>query len=459
MSDGFGIVASALQAQQTEIGVTSNNIANAQTPGFAVETANMEALPSAGADGVGGGVEVNEISQATNSMLSANNWQAQGALSSLTSLQSVLGTIQNVFPIGQTTSSSGASTTTNTGLAGQLANFWNAWDGIAQDPSGTAPRTDVIDDAQGIATTLQEASTQLSQISANGVTQLSDQVGQVNTLLGQVASLNQQIDTVVGAGANPDSLDDQMTGVLSQLAGLAGVSIQTSSTGTATVNLGGVALVQGPTVNDVALVDTSGTYSLSASGGSGSIPLTVSSGSIAGLLAGLNQYIPEYQGQLNSVASSLASTVNTQLESGYTASGAAGTAMFDGTTAQDLTVDPSIVADPTLIAAATTTGAAAANDGSNAQAMAEFATSQTGADAQYQNIIQSVGSVNETVNTQVSAQQAVATQAQTALSSSTGVDLDTELTDLMSFQANYQASAKVLSVLDDTVQSLLQAVS
>ena len=456
MDPGFAIAASALNAQQTEISVTSENIANSQTPGYAAETAVLQTLPGANRTGVGGGVEVASISQASNVMLSANNWQAQGALSNLTSLQQVLSGIQNVFPIGQTSSSSGSQTTTNTGIAGQLANFWNAWDSVAQDPSGSAPRTEVVDLAQGLATTLQESSTQLSQISSNGVTQLQDQVTQINSLLGEAGQLNGAIVKTEGAAGNPDAVVDQLKGVLGQLAQLSGVGVSIGSDNTATVTLGGVSLVQESNVSTVALQASGGSYSLEAN--PGAVPLSVTSGSVAGLLAGLNQYVPQYQSDLDSVASSLISTVNGQLAAGFTAAGAAGGPLFSGTSASTIGVDPSVVADPTLLAAASTSGPAGANDGSNAQAMAELASSQTGADSKYQNLIQSIGSVNENVNTQVSAQSAVANQAQSALLSATGVDLDTELTNLMSFQANYQASAKLLTVIDATLQSLLQAV-
>lgn len=457
MDGALSIAESAINANQTEIAVTSENVANAQTPGYAEETANLAALPG-GTAGIGSGVEVANISQAQNLMLQMNNLQAQGALSNLNSLQQVLSEIQNIFPIGQSSSSSSNSTTTNTGLAGQLANFWNAWDSVAQDPSGSAPRTEVINQAQGIATTLQESSTQLDQLSANGVTQLQDSVSQINSLLTEVGQLNSQILQTEGAAGNPDAIKDQLQGILGQLAQQAGVNVQYGSNNTATVTLGGVSLVQNANVANVTLVDTGGTYSLQANS-PGPVSLGVSSGTVAGLLAGVNQYIPQYQNELNGVANSLITTVNNQLAAGYTASGAAGGPLFDGTGAANIGIVAAVAANPSLLAAASTTGAAAANDGSNAQTMAEFASSQTGADSQYQGLIQSIGSITENVNTQVSAQTAVANQAQSALQSATGVNLDAELTNLMNFQSNYQASAKLLTVIDATMQSLIQAVS
>ena len=60
MSDVFGISVSALQAFQNAINVTSNNVANANTPGYDRETVNLaEAIPqSNGTTTVGAGVTV-----------------------------------------------------------------------------------------------------------------------------------------------------------------------------------------------------------------------------------------------------------------------------------------------------------------------------------------------------------------------------------------------------------------
>ena len=132
--------------------------------------------------------------------------------------------------------------------------------------------------------------------------------------------------------------------------------------------------------------------------------------------------------------------------------------LFVGSGAQNIALNAAVVADPTLIAAASSSGAAAANDGSNAQTMAELGIVPTGPDVAYQNLIQSVGSATQALNAQVGAQTSVANQAQAALSSATGVNLDTELTNLMSFQQNYEASAKLLSTISQTMQSLISAV-
>ena len=473
MNAGLSIAVSGLNAERTAIDVTSENIANSQTAGYVAQSVQLAALPGGDTLGVGDGVQVTSVAQASNALLSANNGQAQGSLSNLSALQQVLTGIQNVFPLGQSASTSSTTASTNSSIAGQLSNFWSAWDAVAQNPSTPAPRTEIVDMAQGLATTFQEASTQLGQLASNTSSEIGSQIGQVNSLLGQAASLNQSIVETSGGGQSPNQLSDQLNNVLGQLSSLAGVSVRMQQDGTAQVAIGGVTIVQGSQFSTLATQTSAGQTSVVASPGSVAVP--VSSGSLAGLLAGVNQYIPQYQSELDGVASSLATTVNTQLAAGWTAGSAGppvvapapGGPLFTSSsggavTASSIQVNPAIVTNPALIAAAGpnagNTGPIGTNDGSNAQALAELGTAPTGPDLAYQNLVEGIGANTQYANTQVASQTAVANQAQQALQSVSGVNQDTQLTALMQYQANYQASAKLVTVIDATMQSLLAAV-
>ncbi|MHB1972938.1 MAG: flagellar hook-associated protein FlgK [Acidimicrobiales bacterium] len=476
MDQGLSIAISGLNASMAQIDATTQNIANSQTPGYVTESATLAALPGGGTVDVGGGVQVTSIAQANDLLLSANNLQAQGALSNLGALQQVLTGIESVFPLGQNSSAS-STQSANTSIAGQLSNFWSAWDAVAQDPSSLAPRTQIVDMAQGLATSLNEAATQLGQLATNTASQLGTNVGQVNNLLAQVASLNQSIVTAKSGGSGASALNDQLQNALGQLASLAGVSVGMQENGTAQVSIGGVTLVQGNTADTLAAVGSVGSgfvvsaypTAADASSSTDGVKVAVSSGSIAGLLTGVNATIPQYQASLNTVASDLATTVNNQLAQGYsvvtagtspTYTSGAADPLFVGIGAAGISVNTSVVANPQLVAAIGSASGSpiGPNDASNAQAMAELGTVSTGPDLAYQNLVQGIGADTQNANSQVASQTAVASQAQQALQAVSGVNQNTQLTDLMQYQANYQASAKVVSVIDQTIQSLLAAV-
>lgn len=447
MSDiSLNVAASGLDAAQTAMSTVAQNLANANTPGYVSETANLVTNPGGDALGVGDGVRVTSVSQANDSLLVANVQQTQGSLAQATALQQVLQQAQLSF---QEPSSSG--------LSADLAGFWQSWDEIAKNPSDPAARVQVIDQAQNLVSDLQQGSQQLATTSANAASQLSGAVGQANTLLGQVAGLDAQIFTTQSSGGSPNSLIDQRNQLMDQLSKDIGAVGSVAPDGSFQVKVGGIALVQGNWSDSLSVSTSGGKQSLVA--GASGATLTASAGTAAGLLAAVNQYLPSYQAQLDSVANSLASTVNGQLAGGFTSTGAPGQPLFSGSGAAGLAVNPALVADPSLIAASgTSTLPDATNNGTNAQSVANLWDSATGPDVVYRALVQQVGNQVSSVNSQVQAQTSVATAAKQNLQSVVGVDPNQQLVTLMNFQQAYQASAKVISTVDTAVQSLLAAV-
>jgi len=460
MTQGLSIASSSIAAETAAIDTIAQNIANAQTPGYVAETPGLSAVPTPGGNGVGDGVEVTGITQATNALLSANNWQAQGALANVTALQQTLRSAETLFPVG--TTSVATSATGVSSISAELSAFWNSWDAISQNPSSSAPRIQTVDDAQSLVVSLHQVASQLTQITTNVKAQLSEQVTQVNTLLAKVGTLNESIaKAVTPSGAN--ELEDQLNQVIGTLAQLAGVSARMQPDGTATISIGGVTVVQETTVMPVKLA-SAGTppSTVLELATSPSVEVPATNGSVAGLLASLNRYLPKYHAELDAVATALKTTVNAQLAKGYTATGASGATypLLVGTGALGLTVNTAVAQNPALIAASgTSTPAAAVNDGANAQAMAELSTSPTGPSSRYRTLVQDLGTDAQTANDQLGAATAVASQAQAALQAVTGVDVTEQMTQLLTDQQNFEASSKLVSIMSATIQSLEQAIA
>jgi len=443
----LNIAASGLDAQQTAMDTISQNLTNANTPGYVSESVQL--APNAGGDllGVGDGVRTVGVTQNSDRLLATNALQTQGILSQTTSLQQILQGAQAVFP-----------EPSSSGISAALSSFWQSWDAISQDPSNPAPRTQVVDQAQNIVSDFQQASQQLSNLEGNAQTQVTAAVTQANTMLQQVASLNVQISDAKGAGSPPNALIDQQNEIMSQLATSIGAVSVPQSDGTVNVDVGGITLVQGSWSDTINATGGTGAMSLVAQSSGATIP--ASSGSVSGQLAAINQYLPSYQSQLDATANALASTVNTQLSLGFTATGASGAAdpLFQGSGAAGLSVNGAVATDPQLIAASSTNVLPdATNNGANAQAMAELYNAPTGPDNQYQSLIEGLGSQVQAVNNQVQAQTSVANAAQQNLQAIQGVNTNDQMVQMLTYQQAYQASAKLISTVDTMMQALIQA--
>ncbi len=443
----LNIAATGIAVQQVGMDTVAQNLANANTPGYVRESPDIVTNPGGDAAGIGDGARVATITQAGNALLFTNVQQTQAALSQSTALQQVLSGVQAAFP-----------EPSQSGLAAQLAGFWQAWDAIAQNPSALAPRTEVVDLAQNLATSFNQAATALTNLQDNAATQLSQTVSQANTLLSEIAQLNVQVTATEGAGAPAGALIDQRNTLVQQLAQATGAVARPMPDGTVTVAVGGITLVQGSFADTLQVTGNAGATEVRAT--TSGVALPASGGTVAGLLAAVNQYLPAYQAQLDTAANALASTVNGQLALGYTAAGTSGASLplFIGTGAAGLAVNPQLVADPQQIAAsATATLPDATNDGANAQAMAELSNSVTGPDQAYRSLIQGMGAQLQAVNNQVQAQTSVANAAQQNLQAAAGVSPDQEMVAMLAYQQAYEASAKVVSAAQAAVQALLAA--
>ncbi len=459
---GLSIAGTGLQAARDGMDAVAQNLANANTPGFVSEQAQITASPTTDPLGIGSGAYVNGIAQASDAVLAADTLAASASSASSSALQQTLSTVQAIFP------EPGPN-----GLASQLSTFWSSWDSIATNPSQLAPRTEVVNQAQSIVSTLHQEYAQLSQTAANTNSQIASMTSEVNTLFSQVASLNQSIVSSIASGSQPNSLIDQRNSLVNQLGQDVGVTTRAQPNGSLDVYVGGFAMVQGNTADSLTVKTSGSPPSTSLVSKLAGLAVPVSGGTLAGLLTAVNTKIPGYQSQLDTVATDLANTVNTQLGTGWDAAANADVPAGTGVgpngsaplftiptgstgSAAAITVGAAVVANPQLLAAASSS-TNGANDGSNAQALGELGTSATGPDQAYRTFITNLGSDVQTVTSQSQAQQSLSQSLQASYQSVVGVNTDQQTVDMLTYQQAYQASAKVVSTVNSMVQSLLAA--
>src|SRR5579883_1829394 len=325
MADLLSTSVSGLLAFQQALDVTSNNIANASTPGYSVERANLVEAPgqSTGIGFIGSGVDVQSITRTYNEFLAQQVRGSQASYSSSNTLATQAAQIDNML------------SSSSTGLTATLQGFVNSLQTVASSPTSTAARQALLNQAQALAQQLNSYDAQISQYGSQLETQLSSDVSQINTITSNIASLNQQIATQSASGQTPNQLMDQRDQLITQLSKYVSVQTVTESSGAMDVYIGtGQALVTGGTASKLTTV--AGAYDpsqlgIAISGGGGTaadITSEISGGELGGLLSARSQVLDPARNAIGQVSVAVATIVNQQQQAGMDLSGAQGQPMF-----------------------------------------------------------------------------------------------------------------------------------
>jgi flagellar hook-associated protein 1 FlgK len=314
---------SGLNAQQTNLSVTSNNIANASTSGYSRQSATAVAsmLQDVGVGYIGSGTTISDVRRVYNSYMDAQ-LQTTTALATDATAYS-----NNVSSLDKLMSDS------STGISATLTSFFASLQTAAGSPNDTASRQLLLTSAQTLSNRFNAISTQMNAQNNDINTQLKTLTGQVNKLTSSIASLNQQITAMSASGSTPNSLLDARNEAVRSLNELVGVTVQQNN-GSFDVYLGtGQALVNGVTANTLSTTPSTtdkSQYGLSVnySQFSSDVTSVVSGGQIGGLLRYRSDVLNPAMNALGQVALVVADSVNSQLGQGLDGNGEFGSNLF-----------------------------------------------------------------------------------------------------------------------------------
>ncbi len=220
---GINIGVTALRAQQTALSVTGHNIANANTPGYSRQVANMQtnfALPVpsnnrwAGAGQIGTGVSVSEVKRVRDQFIDWQIRQETGVLEEWKARHDTLTQIETVFMEPM-----------DTGLSELLNDFWNSWQDLSKSPDSSPVRTTVKETAIALAEAFRHSYERLENIEEGLEENMEIIKNEANSLLSQIAALNEQIKFITTGGHNPNDLLDKRDLLLDRLAELMDIEV------------------------------------------------------------------------------------------------------------------------------------------------------------------------------------------------------------------------------------------
>jgi flagellar hook-associated protein 1 FlgK len=303
LSGALANASAALTTSQYQVALSTTNVANASTDGYTTKTYSATSQTSTLALSTG------ELSRVTDTYLqksliasSASAGYAETTNSYLTRYDTLLGDTSSDGDIASLTSA--LSTSLTTLAAG----------------TGDTDAAAVVSAAAELADGLRTLSSGIQDLRSDADAAIATTVDEVNALLQEIDTLNDQI--VAGQG-DQTSLADSRDMALQALSGLVSVSSYTDTSGRLSIYAGGQMLV-GTTVSTLSFtasgaLTADSTYPTSLSGVSVNgrdVTSSLTGGELGALIDLRDEVLPAEQDALDSLATSLISAINTAASTG-----------------------------------------------------------------------------------------------------------------------------------------------
>ena len=441
--------ANALQVYNQALEVTQNNVTNASTPGYAKQTPQLEALPFDITVGLPGGVKSGPVVSSRDAFAEQAVRDQQSALGSSKQMATDLSAVETSFDI-----------TANAGIAGALSSFFQSFSQLSVNPNDTVSRQAVIDQAAALARNFQRSATGVLSQSSNVERETGTTIDAINHLAATLGKINSQgrknIDSSTDAG-----VDATLNSTLEQLSQLTGYNALQQPDGTVTVYLNGqTPLVVGDRVYPIQADFSTGQTIISDATGQ-DITSQFQTGQLKGLIDVRNNLIPSYLTDLNTLAQSVADQVNAGLATGLDQNGGSPVVdLFKYDTPNDAALSLSVTdITPDQIAAALPGAPGGNGNALSLMALGDAKNINGYSYAQfYGNLAGRVGRDLSSARDDQSTEEQLLSQAQDLRSQVSSVSLDEEATRLIEFQRAYQATSKMLSVLNDLTGTVINII-
>ena len=315
---------SGLNVNQQALAVLSQNIANANTPGYSKQIVNQQSVYL---DGQGQGVSVQDVTRKVDAYLVS----AVQRQTSTVSQNNVVSDYQDRIQIlmGQPGS--------QTNISAYTTNFFNSMQSLAQTPDDSTLQQSVVNSANTLATGISSLASNLYDLQLQADSDIKSSVDNINSDLTQLAAINSTIASAHILGKSTADLEDKQDALLNDLSQYLDIRTYKRDSGAVTIStVGGVTLLSesnykvsynaqssslafsqnsGISPIYVTRLDENGQptgtpQQLVTGGTSSTVASSLVSGKIKGLLEIRDQDIPGLLSQLDNMASNLRDQVN-----------------------------------------------------------------------------------------------------------------------------------------------------
>jgi flagellar hook-associated protein 1 FlgK len=461
----------ALDVYQQALTVVQNNITNSSTPGYATQSLNMVAQPLDVASGLAGGVAAQGLESSRDEYAEEEVRRQLQSLGKYETQTSGVSSIESLFDV-----------TGNSGIPADLNNLYSSFSAWAASPNDASARQMVIANAGNLASDVHSLAGSLAQVSDDVESQIGSTVTQINQLAANIQQYN--VERLQQGSSDPGS-DANLHSSLEQLSELVDVSVINQPDGTVTVLMdGGSPLVvgtsqysisSGQSVPSGAANPQSPPSSQILDSQGNDITSQIQGGKLGGLLDVHNRVLAslvgdgQQAGSLNQFAQAFADTVNGILQSGTVSPGsgaAQGAPLFTYDNSDPTLAAASFALNPAITPDQLAPVDAQGNANGNANQLASLASSTSAGGVNgltfgdfFSGIASYVGQESSTASTNQQAQQQVVTQTEALRDQASGVSLDDQAVALLSFQKGYEATARLLTTLNDIAETTIDMIT
>ena len=210
---GLHIGTSGLYAANTWLNITANNISNEKTEGYSRQPATQQASRPLRVyqryGQLGSGVEVNNITRIRDEYYDVKYWLNQCKQGDSSTRSYYLTQIEDYFADDGTS-----------GFTTEFGGFYNSLEELSKTPADLSARSSMLNYAQNFLEYMTTIRTNLQNTQADINAEISSNVDQINALAKEIAIINKQINVIELQGANANTLRDKRALLLDELSSI-----------------------------------------------------------------------------------------------------------------------------------------------------------------------------------------------------------------------------------------------
>ena len=452
---GLEVGKRALLSHQLVLQTIGQNIANVNTPGYTRQRVTIQATrPEELAYGsIGTGVIVTDVRQIRDLFLGQQERDATKSLGQWSYKDKALSEIEALYNEPQDSS-----------LSSLLNAFWDSWSQLATNSDSISNRKAVVATARQLISGFQQLARKLVDLREATDRDVAAMVNDVNEKTASIARLNQQIAAAELSGHRANDLRDAREQITQELSSLIDVRTIDKPNGETVVHMGAMALVDGSQsfAIESQTVNKNGASTSRIVWKGTSVQLKNLSGQLAGVIESRDVLVQQNIDELDKLARTIVEQVNALHVTGYGLNGSTGVAFFDPNfaTAATMRLSQDVANDQSKVAAASAiTGnneiALALSELRDAKVMSEGSSSMNDF---YSSLVATAGMQAKEASTTSQNFELLVQQISNARQSVEGVNLDEEMANLVKSQHAYDASARVITAMDQALDTVISGM-